>query len=271
MTPTRKEFELFGIIVGDGCISINERYEELAILGDIIEEKEYYESHVIPLFNKTISLPLLNKEIHGKAYSSTGVFGFMVFNSKVAQHFLKFGFKSGPKPDIVLPEIIIKAKPENQKSFLKGLFDTDGSIYFEKNYSMRHSKHTKPKIKLGTSSEKMKNQVKDMCSNLGIRTMDKMPYKGKRDKNTKYELIIYRKSDVTRWIKEIGFSNPKHLTKIEIWRKLGYCPPKTTIAQRKALLVRINAGAGSANPDWLGSQSPVLGFGDITEIWGNVL
>ncbi|MFH1445685.1 MAG: hypothetical protein ABIF08_04395 [Nanoarchaeota archaeon] len=69
--------------------------------------------------------------------------------------------------------------------------------------------------------------------------MNRSPYKGKRDKNTLHELIVYRKNDVDRWINEISFNNPKHKTKIAVWKKLGYCPPKTTILERKSILKRI--------------------------------
>jgi len=106
--------------------------------------------------------------------------------------------------------------------------------------------HVRPKIKIGTTSVFLKEQLKEMCSNFGIKVMDKKPYKGRKDKNTMYELVIYRKSDIDRWIKEVGFSNSKHKTKIMVWNKLGFCPPKTTIYERKEILKNARAGSFSS-------------------------
>lgn len=239
---SEEHFELIGMYVGDGCISLNDRYSEYALLGDIREEIEYYKSHVIPLFNRTIMMPILNKKVTGKPYSCMGVFGFHVFNPKIVNFFINLGFKPGPKTNIKLPEVITKAKPNLKKAFLRGLFDTDGSIYFERNYSAKSIIHKRPKIKIGTTSIFLKEQLKEMCSNFGIKVMDKKPYKGRNDKNIMYELVIYRKSDIDKWIKDVGFNNSKHKTKIMVWKKLGFCPPKTTISERKEILK--NAGTG---------------------------
>ena len=51
----------------------------------------------------------------------------------------------------------------------------------------------------------------------------------------KVGLIIGKKSD-NKWMRLIGFSNPKHITKIEVWKKLGYCPPRTTYLERLKIL-----------------------------------
>jgi len=37
-------------------------------------------------------------------------------------------------------------------------------------------------------------------------------------------------------MEKIGFNSTKHLTKYEVWKKFGYCPPNTNIRQRKQIL-----------------------------------
>ena len=64
----------------------------------------------------------------------------------------------------------------------------------------------------------------------------KKPYKGKRDKNIVFRVIIYRKEDIQFYIDEIGFKNPKHYTKWQVYKKLGYCPPHTTLNERRDLI-----------------------------------
>ena len=39
-----------------------------------------------------------------------------------------------------------------------------------------------------------------------------------------------------KWIKEIGFSSKKNITKYLLWKKLGYYIPKSTLKERESLL-----------------------------------
>jgi len=71
---------------------------------------------------------------------------------------------------------------------------------------------------------------------LGLSPRLKNPHKGKKDKNYIYDLEIYRKDDIKFFINKIGFKNSKHITKIQVFEKLGYCPPHTKIEQRKNIL-----------------------------------
>lgn len=60
-----------------------------------------------------------------------------------------------------------------------------------------------------------------------------------RDKNkilTMHEIRIYGKDNLEKWISEIGFHNPKHFTKYQIWKEFGHCPKKMTTPEREAVL-----------------------------------
>ena len=50
------------------------------------------------------------------------------------------------------------------------------------------------------------------------------------------EIYISGKENLKKWMKFIGFSNEKHLTKYLIWKKFGFCPPNTTLKQRLLIL-----------------------------------
>jgi intein/homing endonuclease len=232
----KKLAEILGMHCGDGCISITPRYKEYALCGDITEEKEYYKKRVVPLFNEIIALPLLKNKIKAKKYPKMGVYGFLLFKKEIVEYFIKLGLSAGSKTNQGIPKIVKDSNIKCKKAFLRGLFDTDGSIYFQKNYSIKISKHKRPIIKIGTTSRKLKEDIKELCKELKYTIMEKKAYKGARDKNKVYELVIYKKKDIIRWIKEIEFRNPKHITKIEIWKKLGYCPPNTTYKQRLMML-----------------------------------
>ena len=227
--------ELFGIHIGDGCISENTRYSEYYLGGDLTEEKEYHDNWVGPLFNKKIMIPLFNKNVTYKEHPKVGVYAFHIFDKNFVNFFKKFGICSGSKINAGIPKIILSDK-NLLKRFIRGLFDTDGSIFFHKNYSVKISKHIFPKIQLGSVSEKLVKDVYNSLKLLGMSPIMKKPYKGKRDKNIVFRVIIYRKEDIQFYIDEIGFKNPKHYTKWQVYKKLGYCPPHTTLNERRDLI-----------------------------------
>ena len=53
-----------------------------------------------------------------------------------------------------------------------------------------------------------------------------------------YRLQINGRKNLSKWMNLIGFSNPKHLTKIKVWKNLGYCPPRTTYSERLKIINR---------------------------------
>ncbi len=229
--------ELIGIHIGDGCISCTSRYKEYYLGGDLKEEKEYHDIWVGPLFNKKIMIPLYNKKVTYKEHPKVGIYGFHIFNEKIVNFFEDFGIKSGSKINIEIPEEIMKDKALS-KRFLRGLFDTDGNIYFDKNRSANKPQNNRPIISLATVSKKLCKQVVNSLIDLGYHPRIKGPYKGKKDKNSLYRILIYRINDVNKYVNEIGFKNTKHSTKWFVYKKLGYCPPKTTLNERCELLNR---------------------------------
>jgi uncharacterized protein (UPF0333 family) len=61
-----------------------------------------------------------------------------------------------------------------------------------------------------------------------LRQTHKKGFKSNRNVNDSYALEIGKKSEVEKWIKIIGTSNPRHKTKFDIWKKFGHLPPRTT-------------------------------------------
>jgi hypothetical protein len=225
--------ELLGIHIGDGCLSENKRYSMYYLGGDITEEKEYHDTWVSHLLNKLMK-ELKKEKVRYKEYKSTSVYGCYIFDKEIVNFFKKKGIVSGTKINQTIPQFINNKRLT--KRFIRGLFDTDGNIYFDKNRSCKNPKNNVPIIKLGTTSEKLCNDVFNCLKDLGFCPRLKKPYKGKKDKNIVYTLLIYRKDDIVRYLNEIGFKNSKHHTKWLVFKKQGFLPPRTTLNQRKAFL-----------------------------------
>jgi intein/homing endonuclease len=232
--------ELMGIHIGDGCISKNKRYEEYYLGGDLIEEKEYHDNWVGPLFNNKIMLPLFGKRVNYKEHPKVGVYAFHIFDKKLVSFFEGLGISSGSKINLGIPKCILK-NSFFIKRFLRGLFDTDGNLYFDRNRSAKNPINDRPTIKLGTVSKPLIDDIFRELKKMNFNPRIKKPYKGKKDKNVVHTILIYRIRDIERYLEEIGFKNPKHYSKWELYKKFGYCSPHTTLAERKLLLKNAKA------------------------------
>ena len=208
--------------------------------GDLIEEHSFYEEIILPTFNRLFSR-LLKKKIILKRYKSNGVCGIYIFDKKFSQYLINtLKFRKGKKIDIGISKLI---RNKDQKiNFLRGLFDTDGSIYFGKSNFKTKKKsyftilHYKPKIGLSTISKNLIDGVYQILKKLNFDPIYRTPKKQRPRENTMYKVELHRKEDISRWLREIGFKNPKHMSKVLIWKKFGFVPPHTTLKTRMQIL-----------------------------------
>lgn len=237
---TQKLAEFLGWHVGDGCISINKNYYEYALTGDITEEYPFYNEVIVPSLNE-IFKEQLREPVILKRYNSVGVCGVYIFSKKfvkMLQH--NFNLKSGKKTEVGVPNII-KTK-EQKRHFIRGLFDTDGSIYFcksnykAKNESLFNIFHYKPKIKLASISKILIKQVHKILTDLEIPSRIQKPIKQRKNEYHMHSIVLDTKEGTQKYIEEIGFQNIKHSTKVDIWRKFGFCPAYTTLKERIKIL-----------------------------------
>ncbi|MBU0958849.1 MAG: hypothetical protein KKB31_02770 [Nanoarchaeota archaeon] len=246
MTPDLAE--ICGIHAGDGYLRFREAemYKdgylrrdkiELEIGGDK-EEKEYYDNHVIPLINNYFGL-----KIKGRFYVK-GTYGFVTTNSNF-KIFNEFGFPYGKKSLIVqVPKLILDGKnKELSCRFLRGLFDTDGGIYFTsrrtlKNYlKFKRRLNYYPLIRFTTVSRALSEQIVFLLRKLGFDKVNVHSFQPK-DRKDNYKFVVYMsgREALERFFNEIGSKNPVKLTRYLVWKKFGFCPPHTTLQQREDIL-----------------------------------
>lgn len=232
--------EFLGWHFGDGCISVKGSRHQYFLTGDLIEEQEFYKKVIIPRFNNLFE-DKLKKDVSLRKYKSVGVCGIYVFDKKFVSLLTdKLHIKTGKKINISLPEYI---KTNEQKiNFLRGLFDTDGSIYFcrsnfkTKNKSLHNLFHYKPRIKIATISEPLISDVYDILIYLGFHPRMRKVYRKKKTESFMHGVVLYRKDDIKRYLELINFKNPKHKSKIQVAKKYGFCPPFTRLNERKKII-----------------------------------
>jgi len=109
---------------------------------------------------------------------------------------------------VKIPEEIIERGQPFVAATLRGIADTEGTVYFDLRsiYNMPY-----PRIQICTTSQSLARQIAEM--------LRRMKYKIYVREDTRAEHIgfyieIYGLAQLQKWLREIGFSNKKHLDKI---------------------------------------------------------
>ena len=234
MTP--EIAEICGIHAGDGYLRKRGDKTELEI-GGSVEEKGYYDDHVVSLFKKAFHIA-----VSPRMYSK-GTYGIIVMNRNVADLLNSLGFPYGKKSKIVaVPIDILNSKNKVfLAKFLRGLFDTDGHLGFRKFYGKGYTEfkrnfHNYPTIRLTTVSRKLAEDIIMILNFLEIRSF-LYSYKPKNPRDSYvYCVIVNGVVELEKWMMIIGTKNPVKLSRYLVWKKFGYCPTKLTLRQREELL-----------------------------------
>jgi intein/homing endonuclease len=198
--------EFYGIMLGDGNSYKRSFYNSkkdkcgtysIKIVGDSVKDKDYLFNHVKPLID---NLFVINSKL-GKFNSSNAI--FVQANGVQLVNFLENkGFKPGNKitNQLRIPEWIT-SKDNFLISCIRGLYDTDGSVYKitnQNSYQICFTNHNIPLLK----------DVRDSLLKLGINCSN----------ISKYDVYITKKSELRKFLKLIGFSNHRHIDKINMWK-----------------------------------------------------
>jgi intein/homing endonuclease len=231
--------EILGAFTGDGWIESDR--DALYICGNPVEDRDYYDSYLAPLFSDCFTC------VRPKEFPYWRVYGIVTYKRDVIRRAIELGFQKGPKALIAeIPQkILLSCDKEVQKAFLRGLFDADGSFWCEKSNSATstgwkrtHNHH--PELRLTSCSPKLLNQVRSILNrfNIDSKIVQKSVNGVKHGRNVhdSYALNIRKLSEIEKWFDIIGTNNPRLKTKYAVWKKWGYLPPRMTIKERLAVL-----------------------------------
>jgi len=189
--------EFCGVIMGDGNIWSNGRKYEITITGDIIKDKEYFDKLFVFIEKRIKKHPYyrirgrgLRLSIYSKAY-----YYFIISEIGIPARLEKSNFG--------IP-ILISENIEFTKSFIRGLFDTDGSIFT----SNKPGVENYPTLEINNDNQTLLNAVYLKLKKLGFRIYYRCCGRGS------YKISIYGLNMLKKWKEEIGSSNPHKLRRI---------------------------------------------------------
>ena len=193
--------ELYGIMLGDGNLSSRKGHKigtyQIRIVGDSRKDKDYLLNYVKPLIENLFSI-----EVAISKQKNTNALYLTCTGRKLVEFLEGKGFKPGDKirNQLEIPNWI-KLNSEFLRKCLRGLYDTDGSAYKltnQNSYQICFTNYNKLLI----------NDVRNSLVFLGI--SPSQITKGR-------DLLITKKSELRKFLKEVGFSNAKHSDKIRTW------------------------------------------------------
>ena len=234
MTPELAE--ICGIHAGDGYLRIRGNSCELDISGNV-EEKEYYDNHVLDLFDREFSL-----KVKARFFPSRRTYGIRLYDKALVHTLISLGFPNGKKTSIVqIPKKILRSKDEKIIcSFLRGYFDTDGCLTFDRkiynsdSFKVRYNYY--PRIMLTTCSENLSWNLVQLLGKLGFMVRTYVTKPRKETESLKYRLQLTGNNVLELWMDKIGSKNPTKISRYKIWKKYGFCPPNTTYDERIRIL-----------------------------------
>ena len=188
--PTPLLAELLGVLAGDGHISrIN---HEVSITGDSLLDREYLTNHVPSLFWFSFKVSTKTRFVRGRRAMRCLVNSARIVEYLTGECGLPLGKKKG---NLHLPILL-----ENDKAlltcFLRGLFDTDGSVY------MRRGKDAV--VCVVSADVVFLAEVREALASLGFSPS----VSGKN-------LFIYGNEQVGKFFEEIKPNNERHLKRYD--------------------------------------------------------
>ena len=192
--------EFYGIMLGDGNLTKIRGYKigtyQARIVGDSRNDYDHLVNYIKPLVEKLFTI-----EVGGWKEKKANAFVLNMTSRKLTEFLESKGFKAGNKikSQVTIPEWI-KKNPEFLKACLRGLIDTDGCVHA---MSKRDSN-------LGSSSFKNYNKTLLEDARKSFIQLGFNPSKIILEKT----FYLSRQEEIKKYLKEIGFSNPKHLRRL---------------------------------------------------------
>ena len=224
--------EFLGIIVGDGNIYYDrlKRTYRFVITGHLENDFSYLTDYVSNLIIK-----LFGKKPGIWKYKKKKAIGIALYSRQIIDSLLSLGLKAGKKSQTVeIPKLILESDKSIKSSFLRGVADTDFCISFDK------SRINYPTICGSTSSKTLAYQIKELLKEFNIISTVTIRKPRGFSKVNQYVISCYGLKNYNLWVEQIGFRNENHLSKIFVWKVLGFYPPFISLKERLLILSNNN-------------------------------
>ncbi len=202
-SPTKDLAEFVGILTGDGHISFTEQSHDIYVCGNSVTDCKYLTIHVFNLIHY-----LFNLRSFTYFRKNTKAIVVRFRSQAIKEYFYKMGYYK-LRTNIKIPSWVLQG--EFSSPFLRGLIDTDGSVFVSKKPGIEQY----PCIELTTVSLQLAVLAKESLTKLGFRVANVRSYKYKQWENLSFKVSLYGQKNLVKWIETIGFSNLYKLSRAQ--------------------------------------------------------
>lgn len=237
-----------GIHLGDGHLFIRQKGADTNysydITGNAMEDQLYLLSHVIPTIESAYDLHKFGIYLdHERTWMS------IVFQSKNVALFKHrvLGLPNGRKINPSIPPAILQ-DARLMEYCAREILATDGVLGFYNASKTQPHKYPRIQIKMTARSvieELARFLREELCINVSCRLNAEPGGCGRRPRHI---IQVNRSADIDIWRKEIGFSNPSHISRMMVFEELGECPPRTSILDRLSFLTGCSSTLRASGP-----------------------
>ncbi len=203
---------LYGIMLGDGCLSlVYGKRKFISIAGSMHDDIPFFEKVVKPIiFN------LIKKDIPIKFRYSKNTIELNFMNKSLFDYISSFGFPIGKKGNwLFIPKIFYKKNLIRYA--IQGFFATDGSLVLTDNNGTLY-----PRVEANGIAKDLIGEISIFLNSQKVKCNF---YESKRKSsyypNTKqaFRIQINGKENLKKFVKVIGFVNPKQAEKLASFYK----------------------------------------------------
>ena len=226
-----------GIHIGDGGLSIRRGgphgHYQYEVTGHALEDQLYLIGVVMPTISAAYDL-----QRPGFYINPEQTWISLRYHSKAVALFKHetLGLPNGRKQNLSIPEAF-RSDAHLMRPLARELLATDGLLGFY--HAGRKRVHKYPRIQIKLKMCPAMEQLANFLRNgLGFRVSCRSILGIHEGRNTSLQQIlqINGSEDVDTWRREIGFSNPSHISRMMVFELYGECPPRTSIVDRLSTL-----------------------------------
>ena len=227
-------WELFGVILGDGCLSKyfsrcqrGDVYEVL-LTGNMTDDLQYYIRRIIPI----IRLKFGSKaDYHFRP--DVHVIFIKIKSKPIFEFFKTLGVPVGKKKNkIRIPDRVFRSGDAVKAAVLRGLLDTDGHIFARKDEGYKY-----PYLEISSGSNKFLDDIKSLIRDFGLPAYI---HGG--------NVLIRGGKNLKLWMEKIGSSHPVHINRYNMWLSTGILLPKRALSSAQYERAVRNGEVAGANP-----------------------
>jgi hypothetical protein len=194
--------EFIGAVIGDGFTNKYNSAYQTEITGDKNLDKEYYEKILSLICERRFNIKPIIKKLHNKI--TLTIYSKRLYELLVNRFSIPAGVKSYT---VKIPQEILRSRDIFLKATLRGMFNTDGGVGFD-----RRKAYKKPYVRINyvSASKELINQIHNSLNSLSIAHTIHL----NQNEHPAGVIQINGEKNVKNYLRKIGFSNPRHLSKV---------------------------------------------------------